>query len=143
MEKSTFAFCARSTHSDLKLSVEINGRTVVEPMLSTESNSYNFKFDDVEDGEYVIKFKLSGKTTEHTQIDQSNNIVSDEIVEIADITVDDINIDQLFIEKSAYHHDFNGTQSPIEDKFYRIMGCNGVVKFRFSTPFYVWLLENM
>jgi len=143
MEKSTVAFCARSTHSDLKLSVEINGKTVVEPRLSTEFNSYDFEFDEIEDSEYVIKFKLSEKTTEHTRIDQSNNIISDEIVEIADITVDDINIDQLIVEKSVYHHDFNGTRELVEDKFFGSMGCNGEVEFRFSTPFYIWLLENM
>ena len=37
----------------------------------------------------------------------------------------------------------NGTQPEIADNFFGIAGCNGTISFRFSTPIYLWLLENM
>jgi hypothetical protein len=50
----------------------------------------------------------------------------------------------MFSEQAEYHHDCNGTaQQVILDKFYREMGCNGTVSLKFTTPVYLWLLENM
>ena len=59
------------------------------------------------------------------------------------IQIDDILIDQLLTNKLEYIHDFNGSQSTVKDKFYGVMGCNGTAEFEFTTPFYLWLLENM
>ena len=62
-----------------------------------------------------------------------------------DITVefDDIEIDQIVSELAEYHHNFNGTQPAIVDQFYGEMGCNGTLRLEFTTPIYLWLLENM
>lgn len=143
MEPSIFTFRARSTHSNLKLTVWLNEKIVLEPLLSTESTEYSITFEDVEDGKYQVNFELSGKTPDMTKIDSVGNILSDEVVEINEITVEDIDVTQLFFEKSVYRHNFNGTRDAIDDQFYGTMGCNGVVSFEFTTPFYLWLLENM
>ncbi len=143
MEQSVFKFQARTTHSDLKLHVQLNGKTVVEPDLTDQLTEHEFSFDDTDDGIYNVEFVLSGKTVDHTKIDQAGDIVTDETVEITDVTVDDINISQVFVEQAVYCHDFNGTKEPIEAQFFGIMGCNGTVRLSFSTPFYIWLLENM
>jgi hypothetical protein len=86
---------------------------------------------------------ISGKTPEHTQIDEQGNIVKDVVVNISNFTIDEIDVGQLFNEKSVYTHDFNGTQPEIQDTFYGAAGCNGTISFEFSTPIYLWLLENM
>ena len=86
---------------------------------------------------------ISGKTPEHTQIDEQGNIVKDVVVNISNFTIDEIDVGQLFNEKSVYTHDFNGTQPEIQDTFYDAAGCNGTISFEFSTPIYLWLLENM
>jgi hypothetical protein len=65
------------------------------------------------------------------------------MLSIANISFDDIKIEQLVIDQSVYHHSFNGSQAPIEDKFFGDMGCNGHVSLPFTTPIYLWLLENM
>ena len=49
----------------------------------------------------------------------------------------------MLVEQAVYTHDFNGTQPEIEDTFFGEMGCNGTVSLRFTTPIYLWLLENM
>mgnify|MGYP003352455181 CR=1 FL=1 len=43
----------------------------------------------------------------------------------------------------AYRHDYNGTGQPTEDNFFGVLGCNGTVELRFTTPIYLWLLEHM
>lgn len=86
---------------------------------------------------------MSGKTPKQTVIDHQGNIVSDVLLQITNIEVDGIDISTVFAEKSTYTHDFNGSGDTVVDRFYGSMGCNGSVKLDFSTPFYLWLLENM
>ena len=95
------------------------------------------------DGEHEFKFVMKNKTQEHTVVDDNGNITKDAMLSIANIAFDDIKIEQLVIDQSVYHHSFNGLQAPVEDKFYGNMGCNGHVSLRFTTPIYLWLLENM
>jgi ribosomal protein L35AE/L33A len=96
-----------------------------------------------DDGEHELTFEMFGKRSEHTQIDNDSNIVSDAVLTISDMEIDGIDINYLFQQLAVYHHDFNGTQAAIEGKCYGTMGCNGTVRFRFTTPVYIWLLENM
>jgi hypothetical protein len=54
-----------------------------------------------------------------------------------------LDVNQLFLDKCVYTHNFNGTRPEITDTFFGIAGCNGTISFSFSTPIYLWLLENM
>jgi hypothetical protein len=96
-----------------------------------------------DEGEHEFKFVLKHKTPEHTVIDADGNITSDAVLSIANLAFDDIELGQVFVKQSVYHHDFNGSQAPVEDKFFGTMGCNGHVSLGFTTPIYLWLLENM
>ena len=96
-----------------------------------------------DDTERELRIVISGKTPEHTQIDEQGNIVKDVIISVTNITIDEIDIFQLFTEKCVYTHDFNGTQPETQDTFYGVAGCNGTISLKFSTPIYLWLLENM
>ena len=62
---------------------------------------------------------------------------------ITNVVIDDLDVNQLFLEKCVYTHNFNNTQSEIADTFHGVAGCNGTITFEFSTPIYLWLLENM
>ena len=96
-----------------------------------------------DDGEHEFKFVMKNKTPEHTVVDDNGNITKDAMLSIANIAFDDIKLGQVFVDQSVYHHSFNGSQASDEDKFYGDMGCNGHVSLRFTTPIYLWLLENM
>ena len=95
------------------------------------------------DGIHKLRVVLSGKTIDHTQVDQHGTIVKDVVINISNVAIDGIDVAQLFNDKCVYTHDFNGTQSQIQEKFYGSAGCNGVISFQFTTPVYLWLLENM
>lgn len=95
------------------------------------------------DGEHELKFILKNKTTEHTTINEAGNIVADARLTVTDLAFDEIQLGHMVTELATYTHDFNGTQSLTTDKFYGVIGCNGTVSLKFTTPIYLWLLEHM
>ncbi len=98
--------------------------------------------DDV-DAEHELRFVLKNKTQEHTKIDEQGTILSDAVLSIGNIVFDGIKLGHMFFEKTVYHHNFNDSRDPVEDKFFGGMGCNGYVSLKFSTPIYIWLLASM
>jgi len=113
---------------------------------NTEHVADTVNFDhDFEDtaGEYQLRFVMKNKTHDHTTIDAEGNILTDGRICIRDFSFDQINLQQILTEQAVYEHDFNKTADPIKDKFYGEMGCNGTVTLAFTTPIYLWILENM
>jgi hypothetical protein len=96
-----------------------------------------------DDGQHQLIFQMSGKTAVHTKVAEDGSIIDDVTVTIANIAFDDIPLGHVMTDKSQYLHDFNGSGTQIVDKFYGTMGCNGSVTLEFTTPIYLWLLENM
>lgn len=107
----------------------------------TDTN-FSHEFPDSE-GEHELKFVMKGKTTQHTTIDSLGNIVSDSTLMIKNIEFDEIDCEHIVNNKAVYTHDYNGTQPLSQHKFYQELGCNGVVSLKFTTPLYLWLLENV
>jgi hypothetical protein len=108
------------------------------------ADTVSLTFDiDEDEADHELRFVMKNKTQTHTTIDEAGNIVTDATLTISDITFDKIALRQIFIDHAEYTHDFNGTQDKIIDKFYSEMGCNGIVSLKFTTPIYLWLLENM
>lgn len=126
----------------LEFEVLLNDKSVFKNEHVAGPCQVMFEIED-NDNNHVLYFKMSGKTTDHTKIDDQGNIVSDAILQISNITIDQIMLDQLLPNSATYKHDFNGTKNTVSEKFYGQMGCNGTATFEFTTPFYLWLLENM
>ena len=95
------------------------------------------------DGDHELRFVLKHKLSAHTQVDAEGNILSDATLTVSDIRFDEIDCQYLTTKLAQYQHDFNGTGEPTTESFYGEMGCNGTITLRFSTPIYIWLLENM
>jgi len=96
-----------------------------------------------DDADHDLRFIMKNKTSEHTLVDDSGQIVEDTRLVIHDICFDKISLGQLVSESTTYTHDFNGTKDTCVDQFFGEMGCNGTVSLKFTTPIYIWLLENM
>ena len=108
----------------------------------TDTVNVAHEFEDT-DGEHRLRFVMKNKTSEHTTIDASGNILKDCRICIDNLSFDLIELGQIFIDQAVYEHNFNGTADTIQDKFYGEMGCNGTVTLAFTTPVYLWLLENL
>jgi hypothetical protein len=144
MEKSRISFRTRATGADLTLVVRFDGQEIYRcPHLSSDFQDIAHEFDDSQEREHTMEIEMLGKTQDHTQVNESGDIISDRVVEIEDVALDDITLGHLLTEVAEYHHDGNGTRDSMQERFYGTIGCNGVVRLRFTSPIYLWLLENM
>jgi hypothetical protein len=137
-----FTVSATDYSVPLGLRVRLDNNIIYENTNVSEESQIQYHMSD-DDGEHELTFEMFGKISDHTTIDDSGNIVSDAMLSIFDIEIDEIDVSYIVQTQSVYHHDFNGTRAPVEDKFYDSLGCNGTVKLKFTTPIYLWLLENM
>ncbi len=143
VQTTQLGFKISANESLLDLRAVLDGKVVWQGRPGPDVQDITVELDDAEDRSHVLEFVLSGKTQEHTLVNDTGDITSDVTIHIRDIAFDDIAIDQIFSELAEYHHDFNGTQSAVVDRFYGEMGCNGTVRLQFTTPIYLWLLETM
>ena len=96
-----------------------------------------------DEADHELRFIMKNKTTDHTQVDENDKIIQDSRITIQNLCFNEMALGQLVIDHAEYIHDFNGTKDSVTDKFYGEMGCNGTVSLKFTTPIYIWLLENM
>jgi hypothetical protein len=138
-------FSIEPTDSSCPLSFEVfwNGVTQAHCFHIRETEHVEIELDDTLEAEHNLEIVMSGKTQDHTKLDEQGNIVKDALLKISNVIIDDMDISQLLQQLSIYTHDFNGTKTLTQAPFYGYMGCNGTVSFKFSTPYYLWLLEHM
>ncbi len=145
METVKISFDVETSDIECPLGVEIRLGTTVLLKNNHVQDKITFvhDIDDSNDGDYELQIVLSGKTSNHTIVDDAGKIIKDATLSIQNFVIDDIDVSQIFRQKCVYSHNFNGTQPEIQDTFHGVVGCNGIISFKFSTPFYMWLLENM
>lgn len=126
--------------SDLEFSIRLDGKVIYK--LDADADHVKFEIDD-DQGDHELVFELAGKQPTHTKIDDQGRIIEDAVITVNNIIIDDLDVNSIFSEQSKYQHNFNGTGDQVTERFYDTMGCNGTVTLKFSTPIYLWLLENM
>jgi hypothetical protein len=124
----------------LTLRVILNDQVILDQQHVTETIPFEYWIPDT-DQEHTLIFEMSGKTQQHTVVDDAGEIVKDALLKLTNFSIDEI--DLINLKTFKYNHDFNGTGEKTTDPFYGHMGCNGQVIVQFSTPIYLWLLENM
>jgi len=145
MENTVKISCVvNTTDSAVPLCMEIwlNNQQIFNQEWVTDSQTISYELSDL-DAEHELRFVMKNKTADHTTVDESGSIVKDACLIISDLAFDEIALGHIVTEKAVYAHDFNGTGSLIQDKFFGQMGCNGTVSIKFTTPMYLWLLENL
>ena len=144
METIDISFNLSSSDYDCGLGFEVfyNNKQILNVDHCRSSTMLAFTLD-AQEGDQELKFIMKNKTMDHTTVDENNKIVNDACLNISNFTIDNAELGHTFLEQCKYHHDFNGTQDPVVDKFYGNMGCNGTLIFSFQSPIYIWLLTNM
>lgn len=141
--KSKIQFDLSATGLDLQVSVRLDDQEIWTGEPATDEKTVEIEFDDGKEQEHALEIEMRNKLPEHTKITDLGEILEDRVVKIRNIFIDDIELGYAFTNLAEYHHDHNGAGPTVMDKFYGDMGCNGVVRLRFSSPVYLWLLENM
>jgi len=144
LETVKISFDIETSDAECPLGVEVwlDDAVLLSNKHVHEKISFSHDISD-DDGEHELRIVISGKTSDHTRVDEAGNIIKDATLQISNVVIDDLDVNQLFLEKCVYKHNFNGTQPEITDTFHGVAGCNGTIGFEFTTPIYLWLLENM
>jgi len=82
---------------------EVKSYGVVEEKFENgEEKVISFSLD-LPEGDHTIKIRLGGKLPRHTIVDDSNNIIADQLLKIKQIEIDEIELDYLFYSLSNFH----------------------------------------
>jgi hypothetical protein len=144
MEKIKLTFEVVPTMPDAALGFEtwLDNQLMFDTDHLDKTQQIVISLDDT-DAEHELKLVLKNKNFEHTRLNSAGEIESDAMLEIRNLAFDDIPVGQIVTEQTVYTHNFNGTAELIQDQFFGVMGCNGTVTLKFTTPMYLWFLENM
>ena len=128
----------------INLKVTLNGDTKYKNDIF-DSTHIELLVNDQDDTEQTIEFIITQKSDVHTELDYNGNIIKSTELIINNLNFDSVSIDNIIaVNPLPYFHDSNGALSePTVNNFYNVAGCNGKITFKFTTPIYLWLLENM
>ncbi len=115
-------------------------------------NIIEFEQERVEGEESSLSIHRSGKGKYETVVNDKGDILKDQLLNIKSIEIDEIDIGALVYE-GVYTPDYPepwatqqrdaGVVLEKTSKNVTQMGHNGVWTFSFTSPFYMWLLENL
>jgi hypothetical protein len=98
----------------------------------------------VDEGSHELKIRLENKTTSDTVI-ENGEVVKDMLLNIDDITIDDISLGNLLWSAEYVldkPHEYQGKIINHLDGCVNL-GWNGTYILKFTSPFYIWLLEKL
>ena len=121
---------------------------------ATEDKPDLIEFEqELEEGkEYSLVINRSGKFKNQTIINEKGDILKDQLLHIKSIEIDEIDIGALTFEgvyTPRYPEPWATQQrelgNELKQSFKNVtrMGHDGEWKFTFTSPFYMWLLENL
>tara|TARA_B100000424_G_C22932896_1_gene496238 strand:+ start:1551 stop:2030 length:480 start_codon:yes stop_codon:yes gene_type:complete len=119
----------------------------------TENKPNIIEFEyEMEEKEYSLVINRSGKGKNQTIVNENGDILKDQLLHIKNINIDEIDIGALVYEgvyTPKYPEPWATQQresgNDLRDSFKNVtkMGFDGEWRFTFSSPFYMWLLENL
>lgn len=145
-ESLEFAVTVSGTYWSKKpqFSIWLNNKVVIQTEISSESLQTHKFTHTVDEGEQTLRIKLENKTVADTQI-INGEVANDMLLNIDDISIDNISLGQL-LWNAEYLLDkpqqYNGKEITQLDNCVNL-GWNGSYILKFSSPFYIWLLEKL
>ena len=126
-----------------QFSIWLDDKVVTQSEAGAEASIIKF-VRSLDDGEHSLKIRLENKTPSDTVI-ENGAIVKDMLLNVDDITIDNVSLGNLMWE-SEYLLDspqsYNGKEITRLDRCINL-GWNGTYVMKFSSPFYIWLLEPL
>lgn len=158
-EKETLHFkiglSGSSARKQPEFRISVNGNKQVHDRLKGAVNETEY-FDfalEITEGENFIEIELLNKGFGDTTIDQDGNILDDLLLNIDSIEIDEIDLGSLKWTISDYQPVYperykaevfrRGDNLPDSVKNCVNLGWNGKWVLPFTSPFYIWLLENI
>ena len=108
------------------------------------------EFTEGEKNELIIK--RSGKIKGQTVVNENGDILKDQLLHIKSMEIDEIDLGALVYEgvytpryPELWAQQQRSQGIKLQETFKNVtsMGHDGTWKFKFESPFYMWLLENL
>lgn len=106
----------------------------------TDSKTFTFSVDLTEDSHFLWIDFLNKSDDQVIQNDDKTEIIKDLLLNIEKISIDDIEIENLKWSASKFIP--NDPTRPVLDQCVNL-GWNGRYRIDFTSPVYLWLLENI
>lgn len=144
MDQTTISCSIENSDPACRLGVEIwlDDICLLDQEHVTDPVSFSHSLPD-DTADHALRFVLKNKPADYTTVDADGNILTDARLRISKIEFNQVELNYMVTQQAVYSHDFNGAGPPTQEKFYGEIGCNGTVSLRFTTPIYLWFLENM
>ena len=127
-----------------QFSVWLDDHVVIQSEITSSAEQIVSFERRVDEGQHELKIRLENKTTADTVI-ENIEVVKDMLLNIDDITIDDISLGNL-LWSAEYVLDkkqiYKGQEIDHLDGCVNL-GWNGTYILKFSSPFYIWLLEKL
>jgi hypothetical protein len=127
-----------------QFSVWLDDHVVIQSEINNSAEQIVTFSRSIDDGEHTLKIRLENKTDQDTVI-ENGEVVKDMLLNIDDITINDISLGNLLWsaeyildEKQTY----KGQEIDHLDECVNL-GWNGTYVLKFTSPFYIWLLEKL
>ena len=111
---------------------------------------FEHELTEGEEGELTIN--RSGKDKNQTVINNKGDLLKDQLLHIKSMEIDEVDLGGLvyegvytpqYPEPWASQQRRAGVELPESFKNVTTMGHDGTWRFKFESPFYMWLLENL
>jgi hypothetical protein len=127
-----------------QFSVWLDDHVVIQSEIASESEQIvNFE-RSISEGPHSLKIRLENKTNSDTVV-ENNKVIKDMLLNIDDITIDDISLGNL---RWSAEYMLDNPQEYQGKTIDHLDGCvnlgwNGTYTLNFTSPFYIWLLEKL
>jgi hypothetical protein len=81
---------------DMQVAIFVDNTQLLASTCETESRRVFFDIDDQDFGNHNIRVIMSGKEPRHTTIDETGNILTDVMIKVESIRIDDIDCTDIF-----------------------------------------------
>ena len=145
-EKLSFVVTLSGTFWDRRpqFSIWLDNHAVIQSEIASTAQQPMAFERTINEGPHTLKIRLENKTTADTVI-ENGEVVKDLLLNIDDIMIDDISLGNL-LWSAEYTLDkkqtYNGQEIDHLDGCVNL-GWNATYTLKFTSPFYIWLLEKL
>lgn len=124
-----------------QFSILLDNQKILSGIASAECSYYEFNAEVEEDKAHLLEIRLENKDNSDTiESQDKSKILKDMLLNIENIEIDEIDLGELKWSASQFIADDN-TRPTLKNCVN--LGWNGSYQLKFTSPFYLWLLESM
>lgn len=146
-ENLKFQISLTGTYWDKRpqFSIWLDDHVVVQSEIASPAEQIVSFERRVDEGKHELKIRLENKDQFTDTVLENGTVVKDMLLNIDDITIDDISLGNLLW---SAEYILDRKQSYKNQEIDHLDGCvnlgwNGTYVLKFTSPFYIWLLEKL